>query len=475
MTFKSITKAFLQMEDELDLFDQQIDGVYFWERIRFPVCQQVLKRAGLAGQAHTRLERTLVSRSKSALRSLKNVFVKNPYLAQKSEILFLGSPRRKLRDDGKWWDIYCDPIIQHLDGSYTYLESAYLNGHLTPAKTENIRYLDLPLYLAAAGRKFNLVGFSLTGHDRKLLKNIQERITARFNVTINLEEIVKHNLLIRKSVLPVYRGLFEKVSPKLVFVVCSYGKETLVEACKTLGIPVIELQHGVNSPYHLGYSFPGSKRTKRTFPDYLFSFGDFWKTSVEYPISKEQIYSVGYPYLEMEAQMYSGLAKKDQLVFISGSMGKAMSKFAVELSKRENFPLKIVYKLHPGEYARWRKEYPWLARAKIKVIDNDTVPLYQLFAESKIQIGVSSAAIYEGLNFGLRTILLDLPGVEHMEQLIKEQLVRVVSSPEELAKRIREEAVPQIQTERFFKPNSLNNIRQAMDELLSTGTGAGCI
>ena len=34
MTFGSITEAFLQMEDELDLFNQQVDGVYFWERIR---------------------------------------------------------------------------------------------------------------------------------------------------------------------------------------------------------------------------------------------------------------------------------------------------------------------------------------------------------------------------------------------------------------------------------------------------------
>jgi len=133
------------MEDELDLFDQQINGVYFWERIRFSLHHEILKRAGVVGQAHTRLERTAVNRSRSALRSLKNAFAKNPYLAPKSEILFLGSARRKLRSDEKWWDIYCDPIIDHLDRSYVYFESAYLNGHLTPAKTDNIWYLDFPL------------------------------------------------------------------------------------------------------------------------------------------------------------------------------------------------------------------------------------------------------------------------------------------------------------------------------------------
>jgi len=223
---------------------------------------------------------------------------------------------------------------------------------LTPAKTDNIWYLDFPLYLAAARRKFNLVRLSLTGSEGKLLKNIREQITARFKLSINLEEIVKRDLLIRKSVLPAYRALLKKVNPKLAFVVCSYGKETFIEACKSMEIPVVELQHGVISPYHLGYSFPGPKRAKRTFPDYLFAFGDFWKESMEFPIIPERIYSVGYPYLEDEAAHYAELKKEDQLLFISqGTIGKAMSQFAVALSKRKDFSPRIVYKLHPGEYA----------------------------------------------------------------------------------------------------------------------------
>ena len=461
------------MEDELDLFDQRIGGVYFWERIRFSLHHEVLKSTGVIGQAHTQLERTTANRSRSAFRSFKNAFARNPYLAPRSDILFFGSPRRKLREDGKWWDIYCDPITEHMGKSYVYFESAYLNGHLTPAKTDNIWYLDFPLYLAAARRKLNLVRFSLTGSERQLLKDIQEQITARFCLSIDLEKMVERDLLIRKSVFPVYRALLKKVKPRLAFVVCSYGKETFIEACKSMGIPVAELQHGVISPYHLGYSFPGPRRVKRTFPDYLFSFGDFWKMGVEYPISSDRICSVGYPYFEDEAKQYARLAKKNQIVFISqGTVGKEMSRFAVQLSARNDFPLKIIYKLHPGEYARWRKEYPWLVGANIQVVGDDRLPLYRLFAESKIQVGVNSTAIYEGLNFGVQTILLDLPGVEYMDHLVKENVGRVVASPSELMQQTRETTVAEIQTENFFKPDSLNNIRLSIEELLSTGTSA---
>ena len=474
MTLQEVTEAFFNMERSLDLFEQRICTVHFWERIRLQLHWQILEKLGISGQAHTRSERTAVNRSRSALRSLKNAFYKNPHFAPKSDILFFGSPRRKLRNDGMWWDIYCDPIIDHLDRSFVYFESAYLNGHLTPAKTDNIRYLDFPLYFAAVRRKFNPGGLSLTGSKRQLLKDIQEQITARFDVPISLEEIVKRDLLIRKSVFPVYRALLKRVEPRLAFVVCSHGKETFIEACKSMEIPVVELQHGTVSSYHLGYSFPGLKRAKRTFPDYLFVFGDFWKMGVEYPISKDRICSVGYPYLEDETKQYAGLAKKNQIVFISqGTVGEEMSKFAVQLSTMGDFLFEIIYKLHPGEYARWQKEYPWLVGANIQVVDDDQIPLYRLLAESKIQVGVDSTAIYEGLNFGLQTILLDLPGVQHMDHLVKENVARVVASPSELMQQIRETTAAEIQTERFFKPDSLNNIRLSIEELLSTGTSAG--
>ena len=471
VTFRSITEMFLQMEDDLDLFDQQIGGVYFWERIRFSLHREILQSADVIGQAHTGLERTITNRARGALCALKNAFIKNPYFAPKSELLFFGSPQRRLRYDGKWWDIYCDLIIDYLDRKCIYFEPAYLNSHLAPAKTSNIRYLDFPSYLAAAKRKLKLVRFSLTAPDRRTLRNIQEQIISRFKVSINLEEKVKKDLLFRRSVLPVYRALLKKVSPKLVFVVCSYGKETFIEACKSMGIPVVELQHGVISPYHLGYAFPGPKRTKRTFPDYFFAFGDFWKNGIEYPIGKDRVFSVGYPYLENEAKRYRGIKKKNQMVFISqGTVGRKMSRFAVELSKQDDFPLEIIYKLHPGEYARWRKEYPWLIQAGVRVVDDDSIPLYQLFAESKIQVGVNSTAIFEGLNFGLKTILLDLPGIEYMQYLIKERVAQVVSSPGDLAEEICNGTIPKIQTERFFKLDSLNNIKQAIDELLNTET-----
>jgi len=477
MSLKAFFEAFLQLEEDLDLFNQRIDNVYFWERIRFPVYMHLMESTGIAGQAHPKFERTFANIGRRGLLALKNIFWKNPYCVTQAEILFLGSPRRKLLDDGKWWDIYCDPIIESLDSSYVYLEADYLNTHFTPAKTSRIWYLDFPLFLAAIKQELGAVRISLKKQDVLLLKEIEKQLEQRFGVRCNLQELVIRNLRSRRGTLPIYRRILEKVNPKLVILVESCGKETFIEACKEAYITVVELQHGVTGKYNPCHSFPGPGRLKRTYPDYLFVFGDFWKEDIQYPIGPDKVYSVGYPYLEREASKYLGVEKQDQLIFISqGTAGKELSRFAVELSKRRDFPFTIVYKLHPGEYGRWRKDYPWLSGTRIEVIDSDNVPLYKLFAESKIQVGLNSTAVYEGLYFGLKTILLNLPGVEYMDRLIEKQIAYPVSRVDEIINIVRQQRFNEVDIDigYFFKPDSLNNARKAIDELLSLPRSKTC-
>lgn len=470
MSLKEVNKKFLKIEDELDLFDQKINDVYFWERMRIRVYTYVLEECSTIGQAHSSVKTTYANRIKKAIRLIKDFLSPSSHFIPHKEIIFWGSHRRKIQTDEKWWDIYCDPIIENLDRSYLYIESYYLEDHLVPSKTENIHYLDFLYNLASIRCKLGMVKVSFTREEKTILKDIMHEIYRKFGVRITLEDIVKIDLLIRESRLPLYKALLRKVTPEIVIVVCSYGKETFIEACKSLNIPVVELQHGVINEYHLGYSYPGLKRKKRIFPDYFFAFGDFWKNSVKFPIGGDRIFSVGYPYLEREIEKCANIQKKEQLLFISqGTIGKELSKFAVDLSESNQLSQKIIYKLHPGEYNRWRKEYPWLAEAEIEVLDNDRIPLYHLFAESKIQIGVHSTAIYEGLAFGINTYLLNLPGIEYMEYLIKKQYAKVVSSIDELIELIKEEKhAKHFNIKDFFRSSALNNIYNKLNELITS-------
>jgi len=455
------------MEEDLDLLEQTVAGVHFWERIRFPVQVAVLQKAGLVGQSHTVLEHNLSDYLKGALLLAKNLVVRNPYRASRSDVFFLGSPRRKLRDDGLWWDIYCDPIIEALDWSYAYFEAPYLNRHMVPQKTQGIRYLDAPLYWATARQTLGIASVALSQAEKLLLKSIEEGIQSGCGVAIDVEQMVGIDLLRRKTTLPAYLKLLERVRPRISLLVDSSGNETFIEACKTLGIPAVELQHGVMSRYTLSHSYVGEGRVKRTFPDYLFVFGDYWKETIDYPIPKERIWSIGFPYLESELRTCSNANRKRQLLFISeGTTGGEMSRFAVELAASRDLPWKIVYKLHPGEYARWRTEYPWLATAPLEVVDDDTIPLYRLFAESQAQVGVCSTAVFEGLAFGLRTLLLDLPGIEHVEYLLENGFAALVREPAEIAERLRDRDSANRAVDYLFQPHALANVDRALRHIL---------
>ena len=372
--------------------------------------------------------------------------------------------------DGLWWDIYCDPVIEHLSNIYkcVLLESPYLNAHLTPSKTKNIKYLDLPVFLAGLLRRTKLIRFSLSKYEQNIIGEIQNIIEKNFNIHFDeFPVLLLNQLYFRKSIFSFYTWILKKSRPKIVVVICGYGNKIFIEACHKLSIPVVELQHGSSvGRYHIGYSFPKKHDNEIRFPDYLLTFGDFWKNRSEYPIGSEKIFSVGYPFFEIEVSKYKNIKKRHQIIFISqGTIGHTLSAFAVQLNSIKNFSYKIIYKLHPGEYSRWRKEYPWLVGSGIEVIEDDKKSLYCLLSESKIQIGVYSTAIYEGLGFGLKTFLINLPGIEYMHELIEYGAVTVVTNVSKLVEQLDKPTQNKVLSEFFLKNNSLENIKDCLRKI----------
>lgn len=464
MSSKDLYAIFLDMETELNLFEKKIDGIEFWALIRMDIFQEILEKRGLYGQGHLAFKKNPMTLYRIFRMTMCNFLIKNPFFSQQAEILFFGHPRRKLLNDEKWWDIYCDPIIEATKKKYIYLEIPYIDKHFFPPKTQVIKYFDFPITLLAIKKRMQLTRIYLSNYDQFLITQIAVTIKNKLGITIDIKKYIMQSLQQRKGELPLFLSLLRRVRPKIAIIVVSYGKESFIEACKQLHIPVVELQHGIITPYHMGYSFP-DYRTKNTFPDYLFVWGDFWRDTTDFPIDKNCILSVGYPFLENQAKIFADIKKRKQIIFLSqGPTGKQISKFAVNLSRKQ-IGYNIVYKLHPGEALRWKGDYPWLNTEKIEIIDNEKKPLYQLLAESEIQIGVNSTAIFEGLNFGLKTYLLNLPGVEFMEPLINKGYAKLVISEDDFCKNIKGDSVP-CDTSAFFRQNALYNTINAVQNIM---------
>ncbi len=453
---KKLYNLFLEMEDDLALFDFEIGGLIIWERIRSPVFLQIFQETTTGKEKPS----GRFSRSKKLRFYLSSLISirRSPLLSRKKDILIVGSQRRLLRNDGLWWDIYADPLVNSLEHSYVVIENNMTLEHNKPAKTRNLKYFDFIDFLAYIKQKIAGKNLVFTESELTSIKELREEVKRRFEIDINLQHIIGMILSRNKTLFPLYVHMLKRIRPKIVLVVCSYGKETFIEACRQVGIPVAELQHGVISSYHPGYSYPG-ERKKVTFPDFLLTWGNYWQNVADYPIDDSQIISVGYPFIEDERSQYS-TEKQKKILFISQDrIGDIISKFAVELSKNKTHDYHVIYKLHPLEIDDWKTRYPWLIDADIEVIDTKEMTLYQLFAESMVQVGVFSTAIYEGLSFGLRTFLIDAPGVEYFVPLIETGVVSKVRIAEELVHALIDtDQSAEFDSEYFFKSNAIENI-----------------
>ncbi|WP_082230104.1 hypothetical protein [Halorubrum lipolyticum] len=457
-------EEYKSFESELDLFSIHVDHLPIWERIRFKVAREIASQQG-QGQPHTQREDGLKDYLRGFSLWLKNAVHRNPYLAGEHDYLFAGHPRRKLEEDGYWWDIYCDPIHEKEELDYVHMEMPHLLSHRSPAKTNNLRYLELVEYGGTIQRQIGLRQPSIPDEVISRLREAEAEIERRFDADIDLVSKVRHNLHVRNTNLPLYERLLDRVDPEVAIVVVSYGRETFIEACKRKEIPVVELQHGVIYDTHFGYAYPEDE-TKVMFPDYVLTWGEFWNENLRFPIPDERVISVGYPYLEDRLNQYDDVEPAKQLLFISqGTIGRELSQFALKVHEDDRIEHEVVYKLHPGEYDRWEDEYPWLAESDMRVIDESEPPLYRLFAESSAQVGVGSTAVYEGLCFDLETFVFEADGADVLQPLVEDGAASMIEDVDDLAGQMGSVDTSQFDRERFFKSDSVANILEELERI----------
>jgi hypothetical protein len=472
-TLAGVTEALLAVEADLGLLARSADGVRYWGHVRFDVQQRLLELTGATDTAHGSAGLSTAGRARRMLRALRPS--RNPWLAPDADLLVWGHERRTWRD-GAWHDRYCDPLLDAFEErmgddtgsgsgpSWTYAEAPHEGDHLTPAHTDGVRYLDPVLYGAGLADHLGDPTDELPPSERTKLRTAEAHLREAVGSAPDLVTMAGRRLARRRLERPAFRALLRRVDPDLAVVVVWYTKPTFVEVCREQGIPVAELQHGVVSPYHLGYAYPdatGTEAGDRTtgpsvFPDYLLSWGERWSDLCPLPLPAERVLPAGYPELERGRERYADTATRDRVTFVSqGTAGVRLSRVACEVAERldETAALtdgradapaatpELLYKLHPSEHDRWRDRTPWLVGAheagRLRVVADPSVDLYELFATSRAQVGVYSTALFEGLAFGCETLLVDLPGVAYMERLVEAGAARVLPDAAAVADALR--------------------------------------
>lgn len=452
-----ICEEFFRIEEKYNLNYQEIQGCYPWQLIRMYLYYDITRRTQTFG-APQQQSLSIFDKINSFIPFFKNSLFSNPFQGSNTKDILIFDHPRKVLFNGEYRDIYSYFLVDFLkdSNSFEVLEAPYLNKHFTK-KQPYIKFTDRIQLGSYIYKKLNKIEF--TSQELKLICDVKKDLENTFNLEINLEWILTVHILNFKYDYKKYTQLFKKRMPKMVFVVVAYENQAIVAAAKDLGIDVLELQHGTITDYHLGYSYPKKTRLNgqiKYFPDKILTFGEYWINDETCPIGSENIVPIGFPYFEAQSKDFINIAaKNNQILFISqGVIGKYLSEVASELANQLK-EYNIIYKLHPGEYETWRENYPNLVKAdnldNFKVIDNSQTPLYNLFAESNYQVGAFSTAIYEGLMFNCKTFILDVPGVEYLDDLINKGYVFKISSSQDLIDNLDEFEPAKYNKDFFFK------------------------
>ncbi len=420
LSVKDICEFIWQLEDKYNLLDWKIDNVCIWQVLRMQVYYSLTQKTGVFQNPHPSANKNFFQKITKLSNNLISYLMKNPFLRKKDPSHLLIPHPRKI--NGK--DIYSEQLMKELKGDVLIIDhnESTINSALT-----------LDFYYTKAYIKAKMFSklYTFQKHDLERIKKIEDEIKEVFKITFPLENIFKVQLLKFKNLYTTYINLLKKRDIKGVFIVVAYAKTHIIAAAKSLGIKVVELQHGTITRYHLGYSYPSRLKIHYS-PDILLVFGKYWSDTTDLPLNTKPII-IGAPYIESLSKKYNKEKEKNSIVFCSqGVIGERIFNFAYEVA--EKLPKYTIYfNLHPSELL---SDYKRLLLQKTKKLSNFKLVykepnIFELLAKSEYQAGVFSTTLFEGIALKTKIILIDLPGVEYMEPLCEKEKVISFKVPEE--------------------------------------------
>ncbi|AQL29788.1 MULTISPECIES: CDP-glycerol glycerophosphotransferase family protein [unclassified Prochlorococcus] len=435
-------KKFEKLENTLILDSEKFFLCFWWEGIRYRVFEEIRNQKNNEIKKDNIKQRRITSFFKKCIRTIRLILLikeKFPFFSKRKNI-FIFSNNRRTRFQNYYIDIYADPFIEILPENYDYsfFEGTFNGYHGLPPKKYNIFYLDYFIIFSKIIGK--IIRPFIFLNKNKLIFKLKNELKKSFGKDYSILQKIKIHIVNWHLLYFLYYLLLYFKKPLQIFVVDSQAFQPLVFAAKKLKIPVLELQHG--SPFRgkLNYDYSSGVRHS-SFPDWFLCFSKFWKNDLEklLPIKSEKILCFGFPYinsiyvkkLNKKSEFHELKNKKVILILSQPTVANELIDFTIKLRENIDKDIKIIFKPHPFEYKSKENILHKLSLKSI-IIPKETTSLSEIFAISNCQLGVYSTAIYEGLNFGLKTYILNIARSEYMSKIIELGYAKLVSDPRDI-------------------------------------------
>lgn len=261
-------RAFMELLNHLErqfpVASWEIDGVQAWPVARihlyysffdFQYFTEEPVRAGLFGPGDAlRVGRRVARSVWGYVRATLSDRKRNQSLDHPYDLMFLNYQTYMTLLDGQWYSRMCDPVVDYaredgltslvLTGGYEYAIPRYSSSTFVQPQMLAHRLKGMTRGSAGSRAPFDLAALEARAQRSGLFSN-----------SFRLIAPVERQMRQIRGIAGFFHGVLEKTRPKAVFVTCWYATETMacLLACHDRGIPTIDIQHGTQGEFHVGY------------------------------------------------------------------------------------------------------------------------------------------------------------------------------------------------------------------------------
>jgi hypothetical protein len=406
----------------------------------------------------------------SKIKLLKNIFYGWRNIFKKYDFLAFSNSSYRRNIAGLYCDRFIDPVIDKIGKNRVLLIELTTSNHY---KRKNITTKNIISDLGFRTIAYLMSKIKVKKYSMTKIKTL-ELIENDYHLNIDYKKLTWEffvSCYVRSVLLRIFK-------PKAVFVVCYSSFIDVVYAAKKLGIPVIELQHGVIGKIHPTYNIR-AELDRQFSPDYLLSFGENEIVSLADSkfISTENIIPVGNAHLELSLNYkgkFSDLeewkSKYEKCICFTGQeiFEKDILSF---INKAAIIDPDIGYVYIPRD---WKNTKFINCEMPSNVFAFPALNFYQIVGSMDFHSTVCSTCALEAPSLGVQNILVNIKGYSRKyfgDILTDVDVSSFVDTPEEFVNNIREIEVLDREdlierNDYFFLHNYNANIDKFLEEKL---------
>lgn len=461
----------LELEAEYGLFDRQYHGVYYWHLIRRWILTTQGNQPGNDPLSLGGGEDGRRSRVRGILRDC--LLQMGQFPLKQADVLLSASHANQRMLDGEYFDPWFRFITLPAGWRMQVLESAADYARRPTRGCVSRCYLDLKRLCRYACIRIWPARFADEAEDAFL-----ETLAALLNKEIQstlpesvLQARVRYSVA---SFSAYYAGLkkyLQKISPKLVLMVCAYNLThfAMAYAARELGIPTAELQHGNILRFDIAYNFKEQESSGRYYPNYIFTFGQFWNGQARLPQGCRAL-AVGNVLTDFYRQKLKDVRQDPKGVVFYSNATQDMADMACALADLA-IPAgyTVTFKYHPTRLAQERGRYPQLAAHGVSV-EETAVSVYEYLAADRHHVGGTTTCLTEAMVFGGYGYMLKLPYYRSYQAFIDAGCIALFETAEALFAAIQKNsgglAIDQAMVQSVWRSDAARHTQAAIEAIL---------